>query len=163
LGWSQRAARGPISERGSFRRSIEPFGDAITRNFARDSWLTNQSLSPTCPGCQAPLASWISLLLCPCRYPFAVHRPHLAMYRTALRSSPSALRAIRPITLSSASRRLVSTSAAAKKGTWKGTGLRWALAIGAVYFYNTSPIFADELPRTCSTRHLACIPADMAT
>ncbi|KAK4446960.1 mitochondrial intermembrane space import and assembly protein 40 [Podospora aff. communis PSN243] len=68
------------------------------------------------------------------------------MYRTALRSSPGALRAIRPTTLASASRRFVSTSAAAKKGTWKGTGLRWALAIGAIYFYNTSPIFADELP-----------------
>ncbi|KAK0620861.1 hypothetical protein B0T14DRAFT_522280 [Immersiella caudata] len=69
------------------------------------------------------------------------------MYRTALRSSPGALRAIRPTTLASTSRRLASTtSAAAKKGTWKSTGLRWALAIGAVYFYNTSPIFADELP-----------------
>ncbi|KAK4156127.1 mitochondrial intermembrane space import and assembly protein 40 [Chaetomidium leptoderma] len=67
------------------------------------------------------------------------------MYRTALRSTPSALRAVRP-TLASGSRRLVSTAPASKKGTWKGTGLRWGLAAAAVYFYNTSPIFADELP-----------------
>ena len=69
------------------------------------------------------------------------------MYRAALRSSPSALRTIRP-TVASGARRLASTAPAKKKGTWKGTGLRWGLAIGAVYFYNTSPIFADELPRT---------------
>ena len=69
------------------------------------------------------------------------------MYRTALRSAPSALRAARP-TLASGARRFASTSSApaSKKGTWKGTGLRWGLAIAAVYFYNTSPIFADELP-----------------
>ncbi|KAH6631284.1 hypothetical protein F5144DRAFT_570576 [Chaetomium tenue] len=67
------------------------------------------------------------------------------MYRTALRSAPSALRAARP-TLSSGSRRFASTTATSKKGTWKGTGFRWGLAIAAVYFYNTSPIFADELP-----------------
>jgi hypothetical protein len=57
------------------------------------------------------------------------------------------LRAIRP-TVASSSRRLLSTAPATKKSTWKGTGLRWGLAIAAVYFYNTSPIFADELPRT---------------
>jgi intermembrane space import and assembly protein 40 len=68
------------------------------------------------------------------------------MYRTALRTAPSALRAIRPTTLAQGSRRLASTASATKKGTWKGTGLRWGLAIAAVYFYNTSPIFADELP-----------------
>lgn len=73
---------------------------------------------------------------------------HVAMYRAALRSSPSALRAVRP-TVSSGSRRLLST-ASPKKGTWKGTGLRWGLAAGAVYFYNTSPIFADEVPRRFS-------------
>ncbi|KAK3986175.1 hypothetical protein QBC44DRAFT_333776 [Cladorrhinum sp. PSN332] len=69
------------------------------------------------------------------------------MYRSALRSTPSAVRAIsRPTTaLTSGARRFASTnSAGKKKGTWKGTATRWALAVGAVYFYNTSPIFADE-------------------
>ncbi|KAK4142241.1 uncharacterized protein C8A04DRAFT_30201 [Dichotomopilus funicola] len=70
------------------------------------------------------------------------------MYRTALRTAgPSALRAARP-TLASGSRRYVSTvpppPPKRKRGTWKGTFLRWGLAGGAVYFYNTSPIFADE-------------------
>jgi len=85
-------------------------------------------------------------------FPFAsVYRDTIpspaTMYRTALRSAPSALRAARP-TLASGARRFASTSSApaSKKGTWKGTGLRWGLAIAAVYFYNTSPIFADELP-----------------
>ncbi|KAK3389885.1 hypothetical protein B0H63DRAFT_446043 [Podospora didyma] len=71
------------------------------------------------------------------------------MYRTTVRSAPSALRAIRPTTattLTSGSRRLLSTAPAPKKGTWKGAGVRWGLAIAAVYWYNTSPIFADELP-----------------
>ena len=74
------------------------------------------------------------------------------MYRTALRSSPSAagLRAaIRPTTtqiaVSGSARRFASTGRAAKKGTWKGTAVRWGLAIGALYFYNTSPIFNDEV------------------
>ncbi|KAK3353985.1 hypothetical protein B0T25DRAFT_545777 [Lasiosphaeria hispida] len=67
------------------------------------------------------------------------------MYRPALRSSSSALRAVRPANLAS-SRRFLSTSPAATKRTWKGAGLRWGLAIAAVYFYNTNPIFADELP-----------------
>ncbi len=72
------------------------------------------------------------------------------MYRTALRSTPRALRAIRP-TVAPAARRLASTAPPApkKKGTWKGTGLRWGLAAAAVYFYNTSPLFADELPGAC--------------
>ncbi|KAK4223925.1 hypothetical protein QBC38DRAFT_486577 [Podospora fimiseda] len=69
------------------------------------------------------------------------------MYRSSFRSTPSALRAIsRPTTvLTTGARRFASTnSSGKKKGTWKGTATRWALAIGAVYFYNTSSIFADE-------------------
>ncbi|KAK4246180.1 hypothetical protein C7999DRAFT_42330 [Corynascus novoguineensis] len=68
------------------------------------------------------------------------------MYRTALRTAPSALRAARP-TLTSGCRRFASTAPATKKkGSWKGTALRWGLAAAAVYYYNTSPIFADEVP-----------------
>ncbi|KAL2120231.1 hypothetical protein VTJ04DRAFT_4257 [Mycothermus thermophilus] len=72
------------------------------------------------------------------------------MYRTALRTAPSALRSAARPTLTSPCRRFASTSTSAaspkKKGSWKGTFLRWGLAAGAVYFYNTSPLFADELP-----------------
>ncbi|KAB5540279.1 mitochondrial intermembrane space import and assembly protein [Coniochaeta sp. 2T2.1] len=67
------------------------------------------------------------------------------MYRTALRSSPGALRAIRTSpSLTSASRRFLTTAPAARRSTWKGSAARWGLAVAAVYWYNTSPIFADE-------------------
>ncbi|KAM7194575.1 mitochondrial intermembrane space import and assembly protein 40 [Naviculisporaceae sp. PSN 640] len=68
------------------------------------------------------------------------------MYRTALRSSPSATRAFGPKRLVAGSRRFLATAPAEKKRTWKGAALRWGVAIGAVYFYNTSPLFADEVP-----------------
>jgi intermembrane space import and assembly protein 40 len=63
------------------------------------------------------------------------------MYRAVVRSSPIALRAIRT---SPASRRFLSTAPADKRSTWKGAAARWGLAVAAVYWYNTSPIFADE-------------------
>ena len=68
------------------------------------------------------------------------------MYRAALRPSFSALRASPSPSLAANSRRLLSTRPAGK-GTWRGAGVRWGLAITAVYFYNTSPIFTDELLR----------------
>ncbi|KAI9763342.1 MAG: Oxidoreductase [Geoglossum simile] len=44
-------------------------------------------------------------------------------------------------------RRLVSTAPPAQKArSWKSSALRWALAIGGVYYYNTSDVFA-EAPR----------------
>ncbi|KAK0736162.1 hypothetical protein B0T21DRAFT_366421 [Apiosordaria backusii] len=70
------------------------------------------------------------------------------------RSARCALRAIRPAPTTASglvtapTRRFASTSAGAKKtGTWKGTVVRWGLAGAALYYYNTSPIFADELPQ----------------
>ncbi|KAK3688782.1 hypothetical protein B0T22DRAFT_161936 [Podospora appendiculata] len=70
------------------------------------------------------------------------------MYRSALRSSASALRAARPTPtfLTPGSRRLLTTAPASKKRTWKGAGVRWGLAIAAVYAYNTTPLFSDDLP-----------------
>ncbi len=84
------------------------------------------------------------------------------MFRTTLRSTPRALRVIRP-TVASGARRLVSTAPAPKKkGTWKGTGLRWGLAVAAVYFYNTSPLFADEMPGACRQPTSAQLNTDTA-
>ncbi|CCC12673.1 hypothetical protein SMACR_05634 [Sordaria macrospora] len=92
------------------------------------------------------------------------------MYRTALRPSQSALRAIRPTTTSSPSalvsstaRRFASTSAAPKKSTWKGAAVRWGLAAAAVYYYNTSPVFSDELPETAGTAPSQLTDADLPT
>ncbi|PHH77602.1 hypothetical protein CDD80_429 [Ophiocordyceps camponoti-rufipedis] len=57
----------------------------------------------------------------------------------------SASRAVPRAMASCGSRRLASTaSPAGSSRSSRGTLLRWALAAGAVYYYNTSPIFADE-------------------
>ncbi|KAK2874993.1 hypothetical protein FQN49_001874 [Arthroderma sp. PD_2] len=38
-----------------------------------------------------------------------------------------------------------------KKQGWRSTVVRWGLAAGAVYYYNTSPIFAEEPPLVNNT------------
>ncbi|KAI2468520.1 hypothetical protein F4781DRAFT_267892 [Annulohypoxylon bovei var. microspora] len=80
------------------------------------------------------------------------------MYRPALRSWPRVANAVRhttlpttlPTTLSASGRRFASTtSSAGKKRTWKGAAARWGVAAGAVYWYCTSAVFAEEaLPKT---------------
>ncbi|WYZ44728.1 hypothetical protein EsH8_VIII_000044 [Colletotrichum jinshuiense] len=71
------------------------------------------------------------------------------MYRSAVRSTPRALSAARQSAIRAAPRRFASTSPTDKPRTWKGAALRWGLAGGAIYWYNTSPVFAEEpLPRT---------------
>ncbi|KAH7171291.1 hypothetical protein EDB81DRAFT_626349, partial [Dactylonectria macrodidyma] len=74
------------------------------------------------------------------------------MYRTTLRSaSRPVLAATLRSTARAAPRRFNSTTASSSssKGSWKGSFARWGLAFGAVYYYNTSPVFADDAaPRT---------------
>lgn len=43
-----------------------------------------------------------------------------------------------------APRRFASTVPADKPRSWKGSALRVGLAVAAVYYYNTSPVFAEE-------------------
>lgn len=62
------------------------------------------------------------------------------------------LRRLRPASLPAARvavpRRAASTaSGPAKKGTWKGAAARWGVAGAAVYWYCTSPLFADDPAR----------------
>lgn len=58
--------------------------------------------------------------------------------RSALRYSVSLTRSIRP-------RRLFSTAPPAQRSySWKNSSIRWALAIGGIYYYNTSDVFAEE-------------------
>ncbi|KAK7956649.1 mitochondrial intermembrane space import and assembly protein 40 protein [Apiospora aurea] len=69
------------------------------------------------------------------------------MYRSALRSTPRATNALRQTAATlrtAAPRRLASTTPANKKRSWKGSFVRWGLAAGAVYYYSTSPAFAEE-------------------
>ncbi|KAK1624506.1 hypothetical protein BDP81DRAFT_453677 [Colletotrichum phormii] len=71
------------------------------------------------------------------------------MYRSGMRSAPRALSAARQSPIRAAPRRFASTAPADKPRTWKGTAVRWGLAAGALYWYNTSPVFAEEpIPRT---------------
>ncbi|PGH05776.1 hypothetical protein GX51_02747 [Blastomyces parvus] len=63
--------------------------------------------------------------------------------RSFLRIAPSTPKHIR---LPQA-RRFISTEStpsSRKPSSWKGTTLRWALAAGVVYYYNTSTVFAEE-------------------
>lgn len=49
-------------------------------------------------------------------------------------------------------RRFVNTAAKAEKGrSWKNSALRWGLAVGAVYYYNTSSVFAEDPERMTSS------------
>ncbi|KXJ89111.1 hypothetical protein Micbo1qcDRAFT_235454 [Microdochium bolleyi] len=67
------------------------------------------------------------------------------MYRSALRATPRIPHAVRSSTLRSAApRRFASTVPADKSRSWKSSAARWGLAIGALYYYNTSTAFAEE-------------------
>ncbi|KAI1811686.1 hypothetical protein GGS20DRAFT_561787 [Poronia punctata] len=67
------------------------------------------------------------------------------MYKSALRSAPRILTPLCQSSFTTAGRRFASTtSAAGQRRTWKSSALRWGLAVGAVYWYNTSSVFAEE-------------------
>ncbi|KAG6150405.1 Oxidoreductase [Claviceps purpurea] len=68
------------------------------------------------------------------------------MYRSGLRTaSRQALSSLRTPACRSAPRRLASTASPADRpSSWKGSALRWGLAVAAVYYYNTSTVFADN-------------------
>ncbi|KAH8681736.1 hypothetical protein BX600DRAFT_29876 [Xylariales sp. PMI_506] len=67
------------------------------------------------------------------------------MYRSALRSTPRATSALRQASLKTAApRRFASTTPSGKKSSWKSFAVRCGIVGGAVYWYNTSPFFAEE-------------------
>ncbi|RMJ13604.1 Mitochondrial intermembrane space import and assembly protein 40 [Fusarium kuroshium] len=68
------------------------------------------------------------------------------MYRATLRSaSRPVIASLRSSTLRAAPRRFASTATPADKSrTWKSSVARLGLAAAAVYYYNTSPVFAEE-------------------
>ncbi|KAI0007651.1 hypothetical protein F4779DRAFT_590822 [Xylariaceae sp. FL0662B] len=66
------------------------------------------------------------------------------MYKSALRSSSRVASSLRQTTLSVGGRRFASTSPANTKRSWKSSLARWGLAAGAVYWYSTSAVFAEE-------------------
>ena len=53
-----------------------------------------------------------------------------------------------PTRSSQPSKRLISTAPPAQKSrSWKSSATRWGLAIGGIYYYNTSNVFAEEPSR----------------
>ncbi|KAK8119140.1 uncharacterized protein PG998_003766 [Apiospora kogelbergensis] len=60
-------------------------------------------------------------------------------------------------------RRFASTTPANKKRTWKGSAVRWGLAVGAVYYYSTSPAFAEEPQPTHITAPASFSDDDLPT
>ncbi|ODH51809.1 hypothetical protein GX48_02053 [Paracoccidioides brasiliensis] len=82
--------------------------------------------------------------------------------RSVLRASSSSSSAPTPrhIRLAQARRYISSDSPAPsrKPRSWKGTALRWALAAGAVYYYNTSSVFSEE--PSFSLRHASSAPKE---
>ncbi|KAI0532282.1 hypothetical protein GGR58DRAFT_490828 [Xylaria digitata] len=66
------------------------------------------------------------------------------MYRVALRSAPRIATPLRPSCVAASGRRFASTAPADKKRNWKSSAARWGLAIGALYWYSTSTVFAEE-------------------
>ncbi|KAK2752132.1 Oxidoreductase [Onygenales sp. PD_40] len=64
--------------------------------------------------------------------------------RSLLRASSASSAAPQHIRLAQA-RRFISTAPPSQKSrSWKGAVLRWGLAAGAVYYYNTSSVFAEQ-------------------
>lgn len=67
------------------------------------------------------------------------------MYRTTLRSARPVAASLRAGVVRAAPRRFASTATPVDKSrSWKSSAVRLGLAFGAVYYYNTSPVFADE-------------------
>lgn len=66
------------------------------------------------------------------------------MFKSAVQAAPRRLLPLRSVLKNSPRRFQSTTRAAQKSGTWKGSAARWALAGGAVYYYNTSNLFAEE-------------------
>ena len=52
-------------------------------------------------------------------------------------------------------KRLISTAPPSR--SWKSSAVRWGLAIGGIYYYNTSNVFAEE--PSCAPHHPSSITA----
>ncbi|EPE24388.1 hypothetical protein GLAREA_08240 [Glarea lozoyensis ATCC 20868] len=67
------------------------------------------------------------------------------MFKTALRATPRRITPTRTVFQNTSSRRFLSTAPPSQKSrSWKSSAMRWALAAGGVYYYNTSNLFAEE-------------------
>ena len=61
--------------------------------------------------------------------------------RATLRTTQSSLAPARTI----ASRRFITTEPPHLRGrSWKSSTARWVIAVAGIYYYNTSPVFAEQ-------------------
>ncbi|KAI1267066.1 hypothetical protein F5Y18DRAFT_355451 [Xylariaceae sp. FL1019] len=65
------------------------------------------------------------------------------MYRAAVRSAPRLSAPLRQ-PLAASGRRFASTVPADRRRSWKSSFVRWGLAVGAVYWYSTAAVFAEQ-------------------
>ena len=70
--------------------------------------------------------------------------------RVALRSGAQYTSFAIPIK-TSLGRRFASTSPADARRSWKSSVIRWGIAIAGVYYYNTSPVFAEQPQHSMSS------------
>lgn len=99
-----------------------------------------------------PLLFSFHLGLSPCHSPssrhFRLSFPQLPPLTTENMFRPAARALVRRAPAVAgrgpAGSRLISTGPAPKSRTWKSTVVRLGLAAGAVYYYNTSSVFANE-------------------
>ena len=76
------------------------------------------------------------------------------MYNMASRSL---VRRLIPVLRSTTSRRLISTAPPSQQSrSWKSSAVRWGLALGGIYYYNTSNVFADQPTRRLSIMLPSC-------
>ncbi len=79
---------------------------------------------------------------------FPVSRP--AMFRPASRSLRRSAQASFAPARTAATKRFLSTAPPHQKSrSWKSSAARWGLAIAALYYYNTSELFAEQ-PAECT-------------
>lgn len=66
------------------------------------------------------------------------------MYKSVLRAAPRYALPSRGLPRNIKARRFLSTAPAPTRRGWTNSAVRWGLAIGAVYVYSTSSVFAEE-------------------
>jgi len=67
------------------------------------------------------------------------------MYRPAARSALRSAQSSRGLARMMADRRFISTEAPhLRSRSWKNSALRWGIAAAGIYYYNTSPVFAEQ-------------------
>lgn len=66
------------------------------------------------------------------------------MFRPAMRAAPRAARLTLSSTRAGGSRFVSTQPPHLRSRSWKSSALRWGIAVAGIYYYNTSPVFAEQ-------------------